>query len=374
MMYEQWVSAYGITAEEKVFIFIGMFFFIAAFLFITFILISRFTKNNRQQHEVALRNHFQRSLNAIIIMETTSAVPDSSYRFKIESLKNVMKQSSFARQVMANQLVALKKTISGSSSKILERIYIELDLHSYSIRKLKRGSWKMKAQGIRELTELNYTDAIHSIRNFLTANNKTLREETFLALVRLDQDKPLSFLDHYTGELTPWMRINIHYHLSKSDSRRIPDFSQWFTSSNLDVVLFSLSMARQLRQTSAVTKLPELLSHSDVRVVALTLETITELEAYDLADVVAEKTATFWNNEKISARLVRCLGRISYTHEHKQAILTYLDHPDYNVRFYAAKALYTLDDEARNMLQDFNRGMNGILSGIINHISEPLLQ
>lgn len=191
--------------------------------------------------------------------------------------------------------------------------------------------------------------------------------------MRLDDEAPLSFLDQYTGTITPWMRINIHYHLSKSDARKLPHFSRWFSSSNLDVVLFSLSMARQFRQSSAIPFLTALLLHNDTRIAGLALETISALEAHELADDVTQRIDTFWTNEKLSTRMVRCLGRIGYTPEHKRAILRYLDHPDYTVRFNAVQAMYKLDDEARQLLLDFNTKMNGILSGAIEHVSEPLL-
>lgn len=361
------------TTEVKVFIILALIFFSAAILFVIFILISRLIKNDSQQKEAILRNYFQRTLNAMVIMETTSTVPASSHHFKLDTLRTLAGQSSLARQVMVNQLVAVKKSISGSSSKILEQLYIELDLHTYSIKKLKRGSWQKKAQGIRELAELRYQPAIDTIRKFIVSGNRTLREESLLALVRLDDEAPLSFLDQYTGTITPWMRINIHYHLSKSDARKLPHFSRWFSSSNLDVVLFALSMARQFRQSSAIPFLTALLSHTDTRIAGLALETISALEAHELADDVTQRIDTFWANEKLSTRMVRCLGRIGYTLEHKRTILRYLDHPDYTVRFNAVQAMYKLDDESRQLLLDFNTKMNGILSGAIEHVSEPLL-
>lgn len=362
------------SAEVQVFIILALVFFAAALLFVAFILLSRLSKNNRQRRETILRNYFQRTLNAMVIMETTSAVPASSHHFKLDTLRTLAGQSSLARQVMVNQLVSVKKSISGSSSRILEQLYTELDLHTYSLRKIKHGSWQKKAQGIRELAELRYQPAIAIIRKFIVSRNRTLREESLLALVRLNEDEPLSFLDDYTGTITPWMRINIHYHLSKSDARKLPQFSRWFSSCNLDVVLFSLSMARQFRQSSAIPFLPALLSHTDTRIAGLALETISALEAHELADTMAPWVDVFWNHEKLSTRMVRCLGRIGYTAEHKYTILRYLDHPDYTVRFSAVQALYKLDEEARQLLLDFNTKMNGIFSGAIEHVSEPLLQ
>ena len=367
-------TAIHATAEVKVFIILALIFFAAAILFVAFILLSRLSKNSRQQKETILRNYFQRTLNAMVIMETTSAVPASSHHFKLDTLRTLAGQSSLARQVMVNQLVSVKKSISGSSSRILEQLYIELDLHTYSLNKIKRGSWQKKAQGIRELAELRYQPAIDTIRKFIVSDNRTLREESLLALVRMDEEAPLSFLDQYTGTITPWMRINIHYHLSKSDARKLPHFSRWFSSSNLDVVLFSLSMARQFRQSSAIPFLTALLSHTDTRIAGLALETISALEAHELADEITQRVDAFWTNEKLSTRVVRCLGRIGYTSEHKYTILRYLDHPDYTVRFSAVQAMYKLDAEARKLLLDFNTRMNGILSGAIEHVSEPLLQ
>src|SRR5687768_14813732 len=129
------------TAEVQVFIILALIFFAAALLFVAFILLSRLSKNNRQRKETILRNYFQRTLNAMVIMETTSTVPESSHHFKLDTLRTLAGQSSFARQVMVNQLVSVKKSISGSSSRILEQLYIELDLHAYSLNKIKRGSW-----------------------------------------------------------------------------------------------------------------------------------------------------------------------------------------------------------------------------------------
>ena len=99
------------TAEVKVFIILALVFFAVAILFVAFILLSRLSKSNRQQKETILRNYFQRTLNAMVIMETTSSVPASSHHFKLDTLRTLAGQSSLARQVMVNQLVSVKKSI-----------------------------------------------------------------------------------------------------------------------------------------------------------------------------------------------------------------------------------------------------------------------
>jgi hypothetical protein len=49
----------------------------------------------------------------------------------------------------------------------------------------------------------------------------------------------------------------------------------------------------------------------------------------------------------------------------------YLDHPDYTVRFNAVQALISLNPEA---ITSMNPARKEALSGIIRHVSEPLLQ
>ena len=369
MSNQEWNSR--LTTDEKIFLLIALFFFCTGVILIISIFVSRIVKSSRQERQEYLRDYFQQVFNSIIILETTTTVPTASYQFNVESLGKVARQSGLAKQVLISQLILIKKSLTGSSSRVLEKLFMDLGLHHYSLKKLRSISWKIKAQGIRELTELNYEPSVEKINGFLHSRNKTLREEAFMAKVRLQKEKPLAFLNEYTGELTPWMRMNIHIHLSKMDTRQLPDFSQWFGASNPDVVLFAISMARQFRQSSSIYAMANVLQRPEHAIVALAIETIGDFEAYEMADKVAALSSYYRGDEKISARLVRCLGRTGHTDEHRQLVEGYLDHPDYTVRFNAVQALISLDPEA---ITSMNPARKEALSGIIRHVSEPLLQ
>jgi hypothetical protein len=361
---------FGLTSEEFVFVSIGLFFLAWAVTFILILFSSRVLKSHYVKKEQRLSFQFQKILNTIIINETISTQdePQSAFEYRMAELRTLMGGASFNRQVLIDQIIRIEKSLSGSSAKALIATYRALDLHLHSLSKLKGFDWKKKSQGIRELTEMNYREALPLIVRFLGSKNQTLREESFMSMVRL-HTKPLSFLNDYQHELTPWMRINIHHYLARLDVRTLPDFSQWYNHTNVSVILFSVSMVRQFRQFHAVEKLVSLLKHNDERVVGLTIETLGEMEV-DAADAVASLSDIVWKKGKLSRRLVRCLGRIGDPERHGSAVAQFLNHPLYDVRFEAASALKRMKAQRYDELKN---DANQPLQNIIRHLEEPLL-
>lgn len=365
-------SQYNLTSEEFLFVCIALFFLGWAIAFLLILFASRVLKSYYHKQERVLSFQFQKILNTIIINEQVSThdQPQSAFEYRMAELRSIMSSGSFNRQILVDQVIRIEKSLSGQSAKALLTTYRSLDLHHHSLKKLKGYDWKKKAQGIRELTEMNYNEALPLIVKFLASRNQTLREESFMAMVRLDA-KPLSFLDHYDHELTPWMRINIHHYLVRLDPRTLPDFSQWCQHRNSSVILFSISMIRQFRQFQAVDKLVQLLDHADERVVGLTIETLGELEIVDAADKIANLADRVWKKEKLSRRVVRCLGRIGDRELHEATVARFLEHPIYEARFEAALALKRMNAKLYSVMKS---DINQHTKNIVRHLEEPLLQ
>jgi HEAT repeat protein len=348
---------------------------VGAALFVLILYISRVFKSYREKRSNALRERFRKILNMIIVNETysTSKQPITAFEYRMAELRSIIGNSDFARQVLIQQLVSIKKSLSGSSSRALTTTYLSLNLDDFSKKNLKSWLWKNKAQSIRELTEMEDAGSIPLISKFLHSRNPVLREESFMALTRLEKDDPFFFLNDYTDELTLWMRINIHHYLAKLDPRKIPSFSKWFNHKNLDVSLFAISMAKYFRQTSSGSALVALLKNPNSEIVRLAVETLGELDAFDCVEEIAALFDRAWNDENIAKRFVRCLGRIGDPDSHTHLIGRFLAHHSHDVKFEAAIALKKMNEKGEAFLISFNKENENSIESILKHISEPLL-
>lgn len=357
--------------DPYLFVQLGIASFVAAGLVVLFLLLSRVIKSARQSREAALLATLQTSLNGLLFQE--GDMPLASYQFSLDEITKIIRGNPLATQTLINLIVNLKKSLSGSSAKVLEGIYHDLGLHQFSTRKLSSIAWNRRAQGIRELSELNDSPTIGAIPTLARTGNKTLKEELLLATIRLDQKNPLGFLDRWEGEITHWMRIHIHHYLSQLDARTLPEFGRWFSSPREDVVIFAISMARQFQQSNATPGLVKLLSHNNTIVVESAIGALTELEAFAVVDEVAALADRYWLDEKVSKSIVCYLGKTGHSAAHFRVLDRYLKHNVTSVRLETVRALIQLGTEGRSIIERHSKSNND-MEALIAHASEPLLR
>jgi hypothetical protein len=372
---ENTFDRYSLTPTEIFIAYMAIGFFMAGLGLILTLFYSRIKKSNERRRTLKLREQFQKILNAIVVNETFSEKPPpvSAFEYRMAELRFILGRSSFARQTLINQLLEIKKNLTGNSSLALVRTYHQLMLYEHSLANLNSLAWQKKALAIRELAEMGHRPSIDAVAKFLYARQQALREESFMALIRLEE-KPLSFLNQYKRDLSTWMRINIYNYLSKMDPRTLPLFSQWFNHENASVVLFSISMARQFRQSASVPGLVALLYSPNPKVVGLVVSTLGELEAYQCRDEIARLALHAVPFEKLAVRIIRCLGKIGDMTEDVRLVGSFLSHPAYTVRFEAVAALKKLGAAGQEFLQTYEAGPGTKnIDAILRHFSEPLL-
>jgi hypothetical protein len=372
---ESLIDRYHLTQLERFIVYGSLVFFIASAGLVLVLFGSRIKKSRQAVRTKKLREQFQKILNAIVVNETFSekATPVAAFEYRMAEIRLITGSSSFAKQTLITQILDIKKNLYGSSANTLTAAYYALDLHRHSMLKLRSGQWKKKALAIRELAEFDYRQSIPQIVRWLTSANSTLRQESFMALVRLEE-KPLTFLNHYSLELSDWMRINIYNYLSKIDVRKLPDFSQWFNHKNVSVTLFSISMARQFRQTASLPALANLIYSDNPKIVSLAVSTLGEMEAYQYRKQVIDLATHVWHFEKLARDVIQCLGLIGDMNEDIGVVGRFLSHPVYSVRFAAVAALKKLGAGGEEALQAFNEGNDKKIDTILRHFSEPLLR
>lgn len=361
------------TGVEEIILWSAFIFFVAGVTSMICIFLSRMVKSFNTRRRNTLQLRFNAILNSIIVNESISETGTSGYAFQywITELRQIGK-SHFSQNVLIEQLIGMKKNLTGRSASTLEDAYLQLDLQKRSLRKLNSFQWNVKARGIRELAEMKYRQSLPRIYGYLRSKNQILREESLLAIVRLDGDDPLKFLNTYNASITSWMRIHLYHFLQKLDSRKLPEFSRWFQHPNATVAIFSISMARKFRQSSAVSHLMPLLHSKDHHLVSQAIEALGDLDAYQKAGDVAACADAFQDDPQILIAVARCLTKIGDNHQ--TSVITKLtEHPNPAVRFEALKALANIDRSTYEELKIVNQD-NHVIINAIKHLEEPLLQ
>lgn len=348
--------------------------FSASLVVVVILFTSRIVRSHYHWRERSLRFQYQKILNKIVVHETFSekGAPNAAFEFYMAELRLVAGNSDFSRQLLLAQIMELMKSVTGKSAAALSKTYYAMQLYRESFRKLRSWRWQKKALAIRELAQMRHFASAPRVAKFLYSKNKLLRQESFMAMVVLEA-RPLSFLRHYKGEISLWMRVNIYRYLQHVDHHRLPVFSEYFNHPNVSVRLFSMSMARRFKQTASLPGLVDMLYSDNARLVGLAISAVEEMEAFAYRGHIAKLALHVWRFEKLCRRVIRCLAAIGDTETDVALVGKFLDHPCYTVRFEAVAALKKLGAHGERMLREHRAHDQVALEGILRHLSEPLL-
>lgn len=363
-------SSFALTSAEKFILLLALSFLILAGLSVIFIFVSRLVKSIRVRKRNVLREATQPHLYQLIANEYD--IESAKFRAITSQLASMIGQSTLKRQVLTDQMIELKKSVSGAAARCLSELYTALNLNADSLRKIRSWSWYDKASGIREVSEMDHKPAIQLLEKYLDAPNTTLREEALIALVKLNTGSDFSFLDRYQGTISDWLVINLHKHLASRDQRTTPSFERWLNNPNESVVMFALQMMKKFKQYNQASAVSPLVVSKNKNVAKLALETLTELEAFTETEFVSSIIQTYWEEDVLCISAIKYLGQAGDPHRDISVIEKFLSHPNYLVRFEALLALKKLKADPALVLSWTTQYEQ--LNKIHVHQSEALLQ
>lgn len=359
-----------ISKEADLFISLALILLALSIALILFILLSRLYKSHFLKKQNRIQEKYREIIYSLSVEEKDHV--EASLNFSLIQIKKI-KRSAFHQQILIDELIHIRKNVVGTSAENVYNIYIKLNLHTNSLKKLKSMSWVTRARGIRELAEMHHQQAIPFIQPLLSANQQTIREESILALIRLSDEGEFNFINDYKREITPWMEINIHKHLATLDVRKLPCFSRWFQHPNSGVSSFSVKMARLFRQNETIPDLIPLLAHKEIQIANLAAEAISEMASHEYANQLAEILPGVWHADEISIHLLRTLSNIGNLTDHGKFIAPFMQHPNYDVRLEAVSTLEKIGG-AKTYLHNLEPTTQISLEKIMAHVTNPLLQ
>ncbi len=223
------INAYQFVSITYVFLLLLVLLFI-------FILCFTFYKKRIERNKKLWLQHIEQVVSQAIFSEENESV---DITLEIRKLL----QNSMFRQYVINELIHARKSLSGSSTLNLIRLYEMLELHKDSFRKLQNKKWHLKAKGIQELATMNQTKYVKEIFRLTNNSNELVRNEAQCALVNFYGFPGLRFLNVTTFPISQWQQIQLLNKLNGVPVQNFDVIKKWLLSANESVILFSLNLA-----------------------------------------------------------------------------------------------------------------------------------
>ncbi len=275
-LWQKFVTRYQ-QASLKVKILVGIVVYLifSLTLLLLFILINRTIKTRERKQASNIKSIYQDELTNFLFGEE-----DQTFEFTgINHEKN--------RNIFINELLSLHNNLYGEAANRLRDLYFNLELYKDSLRKVNYRKWNLKAKGFRELAQMDVKDANRNIAKYINSRNEMLRMESQQALVKLNDEDPLGFLDNLKYELTEWEQVNIldtlEYHQIYIES-----FDRWMTSENDTVVIFATRLAGHYKHIHSWPQVLNLLEHKNPKVRQFAIKTLDMLEVAENAGPLKE--------------------------------------------------------------------------------------
>ncbi len=226
--------------------------------------------------------------------------------FKIE-IRELIKDN-FTRKILSEIMLDLQKDLSGDSQKNLFKLYRDLNLHLDALAKLKSKRWEVVSKAIKDLTQMQVTEAYSLTANFINNKSSTIRKQAEIATVSLKPEGLNYFLDTTKHKISEWQQLKLLDVIRNQVDYNPPRFKLWLTSSNSYVVLFALRLIKFYNQNDAKASLIELIKHKNNQIKQ---EAICCINEFYMVEALETLKLVFWQSTTpIKITILDTIGNI----------------------------------------------------------------
>lgn len=358
-------TVYSFPVHIRVLLAVTLIFLIVILILLGVILGSRIYKTGRSLRKDELKKRYQKIFSVLLFEEHAGGT--LADRFDPKDTRN-----KFHRETLMEEIIHLHENFTGEAAERLEEIYMRLNFHFDSIAKLKNKRWYVVAKGMREVALMNVRQALPEVTGFINHPNEILRMEARIAIMKLSDNDPLSFLSRETTPLSSWDMANIYSMLTKMPEKMIPDFSLWLNSTNKDVVLFSIQMIGTFRQQDSINILLKLLKADDERIRIASIKALKSLNAVAAESPMIEMF--YSENNYVRNEILKALEVVGSKNS-SSFLEQILRQPvkDYEMAIQATKSLLALGQAGNTIVEDIYTTSGKQMQLIINHAKDKRL-
>ena len=341
---------------------LALLFFSLTILLLGSIVLSKIKRKRRDSIKEKNREVIREHLAIISIYSSTEEELVKAYEESKKTIAKAIGKSKILKEWVLEEIVKQHANVTGEAKIALQRLYHELGLKAYSLKRLKSLRWSQVAKGISELERMNQVDTYTLFFKYLSARHKDLRTVARLAIASLAPN-PLSFLDKVGEEISEWERMELDLRLRGRRKDQLPDFSKYYSHSHLSVVWFCVEMSVRFNYYEHIPHLIKLLNRAEGSLKSHAVNALTRLEAHQAIGSV-RSLLTPDQEEDVLISSLKFMAEVGDESCHS-AIMQCMDHPRTSVRMQAVHAAVKLDMEIKQMSEDIAR--------IINHYQNELI-
>ncbi len=222
----------------------------------------------RRDSEIQRIRNERESLLVRLLFEDNSEEFNDDILGGFEEFKPISKGNSLSkkkrkmlRELMIDEMLTIKKNLTGAGVEDLYKLYDKLNLYHDSYRKLTSNHFQLMVMGIRELSEMNFIAYYRSVYRCTNHPQEDVRMEAQVAIVRLFGVKGLKFLSRVTYTISEWQQMTLLHLLNNMKNVKPQGIDQWLDSKNDSVVVFSLRLAEKYNCFELLEKIQHFLHH-----------------------------------------------------------------------------------------------------------------
>ncbi len=338
---------------------------------ITFFALSGYSRilasiNNRRREKIK-----HRYIELIIPLIFEESGTKEAYDKALHSFRKEFLGKRGRRQLLLNVLVEQHDDLSGEAAQRVRQVYIDLELFKDSFAKLKDYQWHIKVKGIRELAQMQVSEASKNIEGFIDSKNTILAKEALLGLVQLREFKALAYINRYRYELSDWQMLSILEVLSSFDRENIPSFARWLDSEKNSMVIFCLRLIAVFHQREAEYQVVKLLENKERSIRKEAVRTMRALQLNNHVDLIVGIYQT--ETKDVRLEILGAVGDLSMG-EQKQFLEGEFLQPDFEISFAAAEALMKTSYNSKNDFKQLSASFDETHTRIIDHVTHEMLK
>lgn len=304
-------------------------------------------------------------LTSIIINGEEENGVENTVNAYLSRFKKLPLNRKRVRTILVDEIKVYHSNFTGFTSDVLRELFLRLDLHKYSLKKIKSNYWEIQIEGIREVSQFWLTTYHQLIFELTDHEHEIVRMEAQAAYVKLDKENPFKFLDSLRSRLLPWHQLVLFEIITKAQNVKIPQFGQWLKSLNDSIVLFSLKLISHFQQLDAIENILLLLKHPNEEIRIQAVQVIGKLEAEFIEHVIYDRF--LYDTQKVKIEIIKSIGKIS-SGNYLDFLKNCLSATEYDIKMVAMKAILAHGKKGKTMLEELKEETHLQNREIIVHV------
>ena len=315
-------------------------------------------KNKKERYRIFYKNYYEEVLSLYLF-------DINDWNTTVTKLKRLRNPEN--RRILTLVLLIFKENLRGEMDAKITEIFVRLELNKDSLKLTKSPFYYKKAQGIRELTNLDPKSATNIINNFINDKHYQIRTEAQVSYVRLHPESPFDFLKNLLSPFSQWTQLTA-FHIFRLHQIPVPAFINYIDSAQPNVRNFCLRMIIFFQQFEDATEIFKMIESKLETSRFLAIRAINDLRLYDgksLLLKIYESEPVVNQIEIIKA--LRNVGDEEDFHFLESVILS----GSVTMKVEACRSLYYMSRKGEETLSQISQKHNINLDLYLAHIKDP---